>query len=173
MKFLRWLSVLLVSCGLFADNAVAATKPNVILILADDLGFETIGANGGTSYRTPVLDKLASTGARFTHCYVQPLCTPTRVQLMTGQYNVRNYLTFGNMDPQAVTFGNLFKQAGFVTGIAGSGSSGAIWNCRRSMASTSIVCGSTRAGRRVTRIPASRSTAWKRTTRTANTAPTW
>ena len=122
MKFLRCLAALLLSCGLVADSAVvaaAATKPNVILILADDLGFETIGANGGTSYRTPVLDRLAATGARFTQCYVQPLCTPTRVQLMTGQYNVRNYLTFGNMDPQAVTFGNLFKQAGFVTGIAG------------------------------------------------------
>ena len=119
MKFLRWPAVLLVRCLLVAVHAAAAAKPNVILILADDLGFETIGANGGTSYRTPVLDKLAATGARFTHCYAQPLCTPTRVQMMTGQYNVRNYLTFGNMDPQAVTFGNLFKQAGFVTGIAG------------------------------------------------------
>lgn len=40
--------------------------------MADDLGYETIGANGGTSYKTPVLDKLAATGARFTHCFVQP-----------------------------------------------------------------------------------------------------
>lgn len=71
--------------------AAPAKRPNVILIMADDLGYETIGANGGTSYRTPVLDKLAASGARFTQCYVQPLCTPTRVQLMTGQYNVRNY----------------------------------------------------------------------------------
>ena len=94
-------------------------KPNIILILADDLGYETIGANGGTSYRTPVLDKLAATGVRFTHCFVQPLCTPTRVQLMTGRYNVRNYINFGNMDPQAVTFGNLLKQAGYATCIAG------------------------------------------------------
>lgn len=100
-------------------SAAPATRPNVILFLADDLGYETIGANGGTSYRTPVLDKLAATGARFTQCYVQPLCTPTRVQLMTGRYNVRNYINFGNMDPKAATFGNQLKQAGYATCIAG------------------------------------------------------
>jgi arylsulfatase A len=101
-----------------APQAVAA-KPNLILIMADDLGYETIGANGGTSYRTPVLDKLAATGARFTQCYAQPLCTPTRVQLMTGLSNARNYITFGNMDPQAVTFANLLKPAGYATCVAG------------------------------------------------------
>src|SRR6266576_2200956 len=94
-------------------TAVAAARPNVILIMADDLGYETIAANGGTSYKTPNLDRLAAGGVRFTHCFVQPLCTPTRVQLMTGKYNVRYYITFGEMDPQAVTFGNLFKQAGY------------------------------------------------------------
>ncbi len=99
--------------------AAAAAKPNVILIMADDLGYETIGANGGTSYRTPVLDQLAATGARFTHCYSQPLCTPTRVQIMTGRYNIRNYINFGNMDRKAITFGNQLKQAGYATLIAG------------------------------------------------------
>jgi len=87
--------------------------------MGDDLGYETIGANGGTSYKTPHLDRLATTGVRFTHCFVQPLCTPTRVQLMTGKYNVRNYVDFGNMDPQAVTFANLFKQAGYATCMTG------------------------------------------------------
>jgi arylsulfatase A len=109
---------LTLACGL-AAAVNAAPRPNVILIMADDLGHETIGANGGTSYRTPVLDRLAAGGVRFEHCYVQPLCTPTRVQLMTGQYNVRNYINFGNMDPKAVTFGNLFKQAGYVTAVTG------------------------------------------------------
>jgi arylsulfatase A len=103
----------------FAVAASAAPRANVILIMADDLGYETIGANGGTSYKTPVLDRLAAGGVRFTQCYVQPLCTPTRVQLMTGKYNVRNYITFGEMDPQAETFGNLFKQAGYATCMAG------------------------------------------------------
>jgi arylsulfatase A len=109
-------AVLLLPAVLFGAET---RKPNIILIMADDLGYETIGANGGTSYRTPVLDKLAATGARFTHCYVQPLCTPTRVQMMTGLYNVRNYINFGNMDPQAVTFGNLLKPAGYATCVVG------------------------------------------------------
>jgi arylsulfatase A len=105
------------AAGMLATAAPG--KPNVILILADDLGYECIGANGGTSYQTPVLDRLAATGMRFDHCYVQPLCTPTRVQLMTGIYNVRNYLNFGHMDPQAATFGNLFQKAGYATCITG------------------------------------------------------
>ncbi|MCK4466285.1 MAG: sulfatase-like hydrolase/transferase, partial [Bacteroidales bacterium] len=44
-------------------------KPNIVLIMADDLGFECLGCNGGTSYQTPNLDKLAETGVRFTYCY--------------------------------------------------------------------------------------------------------
>ena len=100
-------------------HAADARKPNIVLILADDLGYETLGANGGTSYKTPVLDQIAAGGARFTHCFAQPLCTPTRVQLMTGRSNVRNYINFGNMDPQAVTFGNLFQNAGYATCMAG------------------------------------------------------
>src|SRR5262245_54502150 len=99
-------------------TVASAAGPDVILIMADDLGYETIGANGGTSYKTPVLDRMAAEGVRFTHCYVQPLCTPTRVQLMTSKYNVRNYVDFGNMDPKATTFGNLFKKAGYATLMA-------------------------------------------------------
>jgi arylsulfatase A len=106
-----------------AEGAAAATaggrRPNVILILADDLGVECIGAHGGTSYRTPALDALAAGGARFDYAYAQPLCTPTRVQLMTGQYNVRNYVAFGVMDPDLTTFAQLFKAAGYATCIAG------------------------------------------------------
>ena len=94
-------------------------KPNVIVIMADDLGYETIGANGGTSYQTPHLDRLAATGVRFEHCYVQPLCTPTRVQLMTGQSNARNYIRFGVIDPSVTTFAHLFERAGYATAIVG------------------------------------------------------
>src|SRR3954463_43187 len=106
-----------------AGHALVAAErlnqPNVVVILADDLGYECLGCDGGTSYRTPNLDKLAATGMRFEHCYVQPLCTPTRVQLMTGLYNVRNYINFGQLDPQATTFAHLLKRAGYATGIAG------------------------------------------------------
>jgi arylsulfatase A len=117
---IRLVFIAIVACCVFSNGqSAAATRPNIILIMADDLGYETIGANGGTSYRTPTLDRMAAEGVRFTQCYVQPLCTPTRVQLMTGKYNVRNYIDFGNMDPQAVTFGNLFKDAGYATCMAG------------------------------------------------------
>jgi len=68
---------------------VPASRPNIIVILVDDLGYECIGANGGKSYQTPHLDGLARTGVRFEQCYAQPNCTPTRVQMMTGMSNVR------------------------------------------------------------------------------------
>jgi arylsulfatase A len=110
---------LLAGLGSSAAAAADAARPNLVLIMADDFGYELVGADGGTSYRTPQLDKLAASGMRFEHCYVQPLCTPTRVQLMTGLYNVRNYTTFGEMDPQAVTFANVLKQAGYTTCMAG------------------------------------------------------
>lgn len=112
-------SVLIQACIGCLALAESEKKPNVILILADDLGYETIGANGGTSYRTPCLDELAHSGMRFEHCYVQPLCTPTRVQLMTGQSNARNYIRFGVMDPRVTTFAHLFQKAGYATGIVG------------------------------------------------------
>lgn len=96
-----------------------AAPPNVIVILADDFGYECVGANGGTSYSTPNLDRLAETGVRYAHCYTQPLCTPTRAQLMTGQLNVRNYVRFGFLDPQQTTFAHLLKAVGYSTGVFG------------------------------------------------------
>ena len=113
---------------LFVSGALAARgadRPNIVFILADDLGYETVGANGGTSYKTPILDGLAAGGMRFTHGYAQPLCTPTRVQLMTGLSNARNYLNFGKMDPKVVTFGNYFQKAGYATCMAGKWQLGA------------------------------------------------
>ena len=94
-------------------------RPNIIVILADDFGYECVGANGGTSYSTPNLDRLAAGGARFEHCYTQPLCTPTRAQLMTGQLNIRNYVRFGLLDSKQITFAHLLKQSGYATGIFG------------------------------------------------------
>lgn len=87
--------------------------------MLDDFGYECVGANGGTSYQTPHMDRLAAAGVRGEHCHVQPLCTPTRVQLMTGQYNVRNYTRFGHLDPGQTTFAQLFRGAGYATCIAG------------------------------------------------------
>ena len=94
-------------------------KPNIVLIMADDLGLETMGSYGGTSYKTPNLDRLAANGARFVHCYAQPICTPSRVQLMTGQYNVRNYTKFGLLPLDEITFAHKLKAEGYATCIAG------------------------------------------------------
>jgi len=98
---------------------VVPAKPNIIVLLIDDMGYECIGANGCTSYKTPVIDSLAAKGVRFEYCYAQPVCTPTRLQLMTGIYNVRNYTDFGEMDPNCVTFANILKPAGYATCISG------------------------------------------------------
>src|ERR1044072_2408223 len=97
-------SIRTLSVALTAHNfahAADARKPNIVLIMADDLGYETLGANGGQSYKTPNLDALAAAGLRFERCYVQPLCTPTRVGLMTGMSNARNYIEFGAMEPKS------------------------------------------------------------------------
>lgn len=97
----------------------ATSRPNIVLILVDDFGYECVGADGGESYQTPVLDGLAATGMRFEQCHCLPLCTPTRVQLMTGLSNHRNYTFFGHLDPTQRTFGNYLRDAGYVTSIVG------------------------------------------------------
>ena len=113
------LAALALLAAFCAPLHAAGVKPNIILIMADDLGYECLTANGGQSYRTPHLDKLAASGVRFEQCHVQPLCTPTRAQLMTGRYNVRNYLNFGTLVRTETTFGHLLKKAGYATGICG------------------------------------------------------
>ncbi len=112
--------LLLALCPQSVMSAHAAPRrPNIIMMMADDLGFETVSANRGAPYKTPVLDKLAAQGLRFTNCVAQPLCTPTRVKLMTGRYNFRNYARFGILDPRETTFGNLMRGAGYATCITG------------------------------------------------------
>jgi arylsulfatase A len=108
-------AVLALPVPAFAEVA----KPNIILIMADDFGYECVAANGGESYQTPHLDGLAAGGMRFEHCHVQPLCTPTRVQLMTGLYNVRNYFSFGKIGRDATTFAHVLKDEGYATAVAG------------------------------------------------------
>jgi arylsulfatase A len=113
---MRFLCLFLIAVSLAAAEP---PRPNIILIMADDFGYECVGAYGGTSYQTPNLDRLAAGGMRFDYAYAQPLCTPTRVQLMTGLSNYRNYTRFGHLDPSQTTFAHLFRKAGYATCIAG------------------------------------------------------
>jgi arylsulfatase A len=114
-----------ISCTVLILILIACTennvdnRPNVILIMADDMGYECLSCYGSTSYQTPVLDNLASNGIRFDNCISQPLCTPSRVKIMTGFYNYRNYDYFGHLHNDAYTFGNLMKEAGYSTCIVG------------------------------------------------------
>ena len=112
-------ATLITAMLIVAPYAFTAERPNIILIMADDMGFECVAANGGETYETPHLDKLAATGMRFEHCYSQPICTPSRVQIMTGRYNSANYIQFGLLDPKATTFGNVLQDAGYATCIVG------------------------------------------------------
>ena len=96
-----------------------ARQPNVVLVMCDDMGYEGVSAYGSNTYQTPNLDRLATGGMLFRHCYSQPICTPSRVQIMTGQYNFRNYTKFGHLDTRQITFANLLQNAGYKTAVVG------------------------------------------------------
>jgi arylsulfatase A len=112
-------AAMLLLLGLLAMSVVAQNRPNVVLIMADDMGYEALSVNGSESCKSPNLDKLAATGIRFTNCFANPICTPSRAKIMTGQYNVRNYVKFGLLDRGQTTFAHQLKAAGYATAIAG------------------------------------------------------
>ena len=110
------------SCALttpLARESIKEAPPNIILIMADDMGFDCLKVNGSESYKTPVLDQLATEGMRFTQCFANPICTPSRVKIMTGLYNIRNYTQFGVLPRGETTFAHQLKKAGYATAIAG------------------------------------------------------
>jgi arylsulfatase A len=119
----------LVLCLAAAFGANAGKKPNIVFILCDDLGYECLNCYGGTSYKTPNLDALAASGIRFRNAYATPLCSPSRVELMTGRYGFRtgwvNLIGRGDdameyFDPEKErTFGHIMKSGGYSTAIAG------------------------------------------------------
>ena len=107
-------------------------RPNIILITADDLGYGDLSGYGRSDYDTPVLDRLAAEGMRFTQAYaVAPICTPTRVGLMTGRYparhpiGLREPLTLDasdrelGLDQSQPTLTSLLKTAGYTNGLFG------------------------------------------------------
>lgn len=125
LPFVRQTFILLtlVAIGaLGASESFAAERPNIVFILADDVGQEPIGCYGGTSYHTPHLDELARTGMRFTHAYSMPVCHPTRICLLTGRYPFRlDHPGWGTFPKTAErqTVAHVMKGAGYATAVAG------------------------------------------------------
>ena len=112
------------ACLLSTVSAAAADeKPNIIFIMADDLGYGDLGCFGQKVIRTPNIDRMASEGLRFTDCYAgSTVCAPSRCVLMTG-YHTGHALVRGNarlpLRPGDVTVAELLKEAGYTTGIVG------------------------------------------------------
>ncbi len=110
-----------------AAQALAAAKPNIVHIVADDLGWKDVGFNGCQDIKTPNLDKLAAGGAKLTQFYVQPMCTPTRAALMTGRYPFRYGLQTAvipsvsayGLDTSEWLMPQCLKDAGYQTAIVG------------------------------------------------------
>ncbi len=72
------------------ERKAQGRKPNIVLIVADDLGVECLSAFGGQSYETPNLDKLARQGMKFSHFFANPYCSPSRAEIITGTYPFHN-----------------------------------------------------------------------------------
>jgi arylsulfatase A-like enzyme len=115
---------------LFAGEKADAHKPNVIVILVDDLGYGDLSSYGATDLKTPNVDSLVAAGIRFDNFYANcPVCSPTRAALLTGRYPdlvgvpgvIRTHAesNFGYLSPQAVLLPKLLKRAGYHTAIIG------------------------------------------------------
>ena len=113
------LALVFVASPAIGGDSGTQTHPNIILIMADDIGHECFGCYGSQQYSTPRIDQMAKNGLRFTNCFSQPLCTPSRIKLMTGQSNVRNYSAFSVLNSDQKTIGQHFHDAGYETLIAG------------------------------------------------------
>jgi arylsulfatase A-like enzyme len=130
MKSLLYCGSLLTALALATSvmpAQAADKKPNIVHIVADDLGWKDVGFNGCTDIQTPHLDALAAGGAKLTQFYVQPMCTPTRAALMTGRYPFRYGLQTAVI-PSVSTYGldttewlmpQCLREAGYKTAIIG------------------------------------------------------
>lgn len=115
-------------CGLFAAAAPGASnRPDIIYIVADDIGWKDLGFQGATDIRTPNLDRLAAEGMRFQQFYAHPMCTPTRAALLTGRYPFRYGLqtlvipskgTYG-LSTEEYLLPQVLKDAGYETAMVG------------------------------------------------------
>ena len=122
--WMRWLCLLL---ALGFGHTLQAKRPNIIFILADDLGWAELGCYGNRFNETPHLDRLAKRGLRFTHAYASaPVCSPYRAAFLTGQYPARvgilDYLrpnSENGLSTDHVTLPERLRDAGYATGMIG------------------------------------------------------
>jgi arylsulfatase A len=121
----RFIALFTLSC---AALDAADAPPNVVIILADDLGVECLSCYGGTSLKTPNIDKLVTQSMRFTRCFSNPYCSPSRASLLTGRYPFKNGLKTVldakqkedvYLHPDQPSFARELKQAGYATGLVG------------------------------------------------------
>jgi arylsulfatase A-like enzyme len=110
--------------ALLACSVVSAAPPNVVVILADDLGWGDLSGSGNTNLKTPHIDSLATDGATFERFFVQPVCSPTRAEFLTGRSHVRGGVrgvTSGGerLDLDETTLADCFKKAGYATACFG------------------------------------------------------
>ena len=125
MKLYFTLAATLMSFAML--HAASPAKPNIVFILADDLGFAEIGANGSDRYKTPNIDSLAKTGIRFNHFYTVPLCGPSRALILTGRYGFRSGAVTQDAcgsilrtgDKAEVMVPTVLKKAGYATAMIG------------------------------------------------------
>ena len=130
-----WPCLLVSSLGALQTAAAKDDPLNVLLIMADDIGFECFSSYSSKEYTTPRIDALCKQGIRFTNAHSTPLCTPTRVNLMSGLSNVYNYQDFGIYPHGEPTFANHFKGHGYRTAVAGK------WQLQRSQPGVGITPG--------------------------------
>src|SRR5580700_203045 len=122
-RFLLFFPGLAAVCSISAVPQSALAAPNIIFILADDLGYGDLGCYGQTRIKTPNIDKLAAEGLRFTDFYAgSTVCAPSRCALMTGLHT-GHALIRGNaavaLRPEDLTVAELLQQAGYHTGLVG------------------------------------------------------
>lgn len=114
MKCATWLILLFVS---LSSPAAAATRPNIVILFADDLGYGDLSCFGSTTIRTPRLDQLAREGTKFTSFYVQVVCGPSRSALLTGRQPVRS--GGWSMPASEITLAQLLQKSGYATACIG------------------------------------------------------
>lgn len=121
---MKYIAILLSVLFLTTSVLAQTKKPNIIFVLADDLGIDGVTSYGADLYKTPVIDKLAKQGIRFTNAYTAPLCGPSRAMILTGRYAFRtgavNQDQTGEFTPQAETMmPKILKPAGYTTSMIG------------------------------------------------------